>query len=146
MIQALVVTFLSINITIGYIVASVLFKQLASTKAGSIMEQLLSGLYLADVLILIAILGILFIKKQFGFKKHSSLLASLGLVLGNGFYVFPLMTKLKILGADATVLSMNFSGWHAVSQIIFMLTLGFVLFWWLVVYQRTYSASFDKGV
>lgn len=146
MIQTLVVTFLSINITIGYIVASVLFSQLASAKAGSIMEQLLSGLYLADVLILLAILGILFIKKQLGFKRHTWLLASLGLVLGNGFYVFPLMTQLKLLGADATVLSMSFSGWHAVSQIIFMLTLGLILFWWLFVYQRTYSASADKGV
>ena len=146
MIQTLVVTFLSINITIGYIVASVLFNQLASAKAGSIMEQLLSGLYLTDVLILLAILGILFIKNQFGFKRHAWLLASLGLILGNGFYVSPLMSQLKLLGTDATVLGMSFSGWHAVSQIIFMLTLVLILFWWLFVYQRTYSASVDKGV
>ncbi|MBD3612203.1 MAG: DUF4149 domain-containing protein [Hydrogenovibrio crunogenus] len=143
MIQALIVTFLSINITVGYVVASVLFSHLDAAVAGKIMGHLFSGLYLVDALILLTVLLVLFLRKQGGFNKQGWLLASLILISGNALYVSPLMTQLKSAGVSAQVLGMSFSGWHAVSQIIFMLALGFVIIWWLFVYPKTYSASTD---
>lgn len=143
MIQALIAIFLSINITVGYVVASVLFSHLESVVAGKIMGRLFSGLYVVDILILLAVLLVLFIRKQREFNKQGWLLASLILISGNALYVSPVMTQLKLAGVNAQVLGMSFSGWHAVSQIIFMLALGFVIIWWLFVYPKTYSASAD---
>ncbi|RUM90642.1 MAG: hypothetical protein DSZ27_08100 [Thiomicrospira sp.] len=143
MINALIVAFLSINITIGYVVASVLFSHLESAVAGKIMGHFFSGLYIIDVLILLAVILILFLRKQRGFYKQGWLWVSLLLILLNALYLSPIMAQLKLAGADAQALGMSFSGWHAASQIIFMLALGFVIIWWLFVYSKTYSASTD---
>jgi len=146
MVQALIITFLSINITVGYVVASVLFRYLEAGVAGKIMGHLFSGLYLVDILILLTVLLICFLRKRHGFQKQGLLLASLALIIGNAFYVSPIMVQLKLAGGTVQVFGMSFSGWHAVSQIIFMLALGFVLIWWLFVYSKTYSTSIDKGI
>lgn len=143
MIQGLVVVFLSINITIGYVVAGVLFSHLEAETAGSIMGRLLSRLYLVDMFILVSVIAILFFRAAFNLKKLGWLLAALGLVITNGFYLSPLMKQLKSAGVDAQALGIGFSGWHAVSQIIFMLTLALLIIWWFFDYRKTYPTSVD---
>ena len=100
MVQALIITFLSINITIGYVVASVLFRYLEAGVAGKIMGHLFSGLYWVDILILLTVLLICFLRKRHGFQKQALLLASLTLIIGNAFYVSPIMVQLKLAAGN----------------------------------------------
>ncbi|MDX1796225.1 MAG: DUF4149 domain-containing protein [Hydrogenovibrio sp.] len=117
---------LTVNVTIGYVVAPVLFDQLASKLAGQVMSVLLSGLYQFDLVAILLMLMVLFSNKRCQLKRETLLVFSALLVGLNAWVISPKMEWLKSQAESATLNGLGFGQWHGISQGVFLL--GLVLF------------------
>lgn len=127
--QQLAAVWLTLNLSIGYGVAPVLFSQLDSEVAGEIMAVLLSTTYWFDIVILLLMLWMC---RQAGkwAKRDRWLWGALMAVVVNLALISPLMAELKQLpDMDAIILGLNFAAWHGISQLVFLCAWLSVLIW-----------------
>jgi hypothetical protein len=128
---ALLMILLTANITIGYVVAPVLFGRLSSETAGELMGIFLTGLYGFDLLLLLGLLGLLVLQKRFRPKRELLLGVAALSVAVNLWGISPLMMELKAMGLARSpqLYGMTFAQWHGVSQVLFMLVLVLLVVW-----------------
>ena len=135
LLQSLAAAFLTLNLTIGYGVAPVLFSHLSAQVAGTIMAVLLSATYWVDGVVLLIMLVL--IRKGFCLKRESLLMISLGAVGLNLAWISPIMAEIKQLTVDAPmVMGMGFAAWHGISQMLFLIAWVSVLAWMSLSYMR----------
>jgi len=127
--QQLAAAWLTLNWVIGYGVAPVLFSHLDAEVAGEIMAVLLSTTYWLDGAILGLMGGMICLSGKWTRREGWLLLAFVAVVL-NLAWLSPLMAELKQLPlADAKLLSLGFSAWHGVSQLVFLVAWVAILLW-----------------
>ncbi|KUJ74975.1 hypothetical protein AVO42_06305 [Thiomicrospira sp. XS5] len=128
---ALLMVLLTANVTIGYVVAPVLFGRLSSEMAGELMGVFLTGLYGFDLIFMSVLLLMLIVQKRFRAKREALLVVSSLLVAANLWGISPLMTELKSMGLATSpeLFGMTFAQWHGISQALFMLMLGLLVVW-----------------
>lgn len=122
------IVILTANITIGYVVAPVLFSQLTSEQAGNIMSVLLNQLYWVDMLVGLSVLVFLMVKKQCAIKREIWLSGFVAFTALNSFWVSPVMENLKVI-KEPVKNAMTFAQWHGISQIIFLVAWIMILTW-----------------
>ncbi|MBN2607262.1 MAG: DUF4149 domain-containing protein [Thiotrichales bacterium] len=127
---------LTTNVTIGYIVAPVLFKVLDKMQAGQVMSILLNGLYFFDLAIILLMIFGLMLTQKCHIKRESWLIASAILVGMNQWFISPKMEWLKLHDMKGQVMQLSFMEWHGVSQVVFLLTLLSFAFWSYKLYRR----------
>ncbi len=131
MYMALLMVLLTANVTIGYVVAPVLFGRLSSEQAGELMGVFLTGLYGVDLILMSALLLLLVLQKRFRARRDVLLIVAVFLVAANLWGISPLMMTLKSmdLATSPELFGMTFAQWHGISQVLFMLTLGLLVVW-----------------
>lgn len=144
-IQQLAAVWLTLNLTIGYGVAPVLFSQLDSEVAGEIMAVLLSATYWLDIIILLLML---WISRQAAkwVKRDRWLWGALTAIVINLAWISPLMAQLKQLPEmDAIILGLNFAAWHGVLQLVFLCAWLSVLIWSLLTSRAASKAVMNNS-
>lgn len=134
--MALVLIVLVSNVVIGYIVAPVLFAQLDSVVAGNIMGIFFEGLYSASLLLLTTAMLLMLIKKNCDIRKEWLLWGTLVAIATNHFWISPYMQAIKEAGMDSLQMGMSFAQWHGLSQVVFMLSIVFMLVWLVLRWQN----------
>ncbi|MPQ77173.1 DUF4149 domain-containing protein [Hydrogenovibrio sp. JE_KL2] len=127
---------LTTNVTIGYIVAPVLFKVLDKMQAGQVMSILLNGLYFFDLAIILLMIFGLMLTQKCHIKRESWLIASAILVGMNQWFISPKMEWLKLHDMKGQVMQLSFMEWHGVSQVVFLLMLLSFAFWSYKLFRR----------
>lgn len=134
-----IIACLGIMISVGYIVAPMLFLHLDKKSAGNIAGELF---HIVSYISLISII-ILFISScfRYGVKKFSGSVSAYFLYLGifailiNEFLITPVIVALKTNQNHYLIplLGNNFMLWHGVSEIIYLITVltftVFTFFW-----------------
>lgn len=144
-VQQLAAVWLTLNLTIGYGVAPVLFSQLDSEVAGEIMAVLLSVVYWLDIIILLLML---WISRQAGkwVKRDRLLWIALTAVVINLAWISPVMVQLKQLPEmDSIILGLNFAAWHGLSQLVFLCAWLSVLIWSLLTSRAASKAVMNNS-
>ncbi|MBD3821549.1 MAG: DUF4149 domain-containing protein [Thiotrichales bacterium] len=127
---------LTTNVTIGYIVAPVLFKVLDKMQAGQVMSILLNGLYFFDLAIILLMIFGLMLSQKCHIKRESWLIVSAILVGMNQWFISPKMEWLKLHDMKGQVMQLSFMEWHGVSQVVFLLMLLSFAFWSYKLFRR----------
>ncbi|MGC9386877.1 MAG: DUF4149 domain-containing protein [Hydrogenovibrio sp.] len=123
---------LTANITLGYIVAPVLFNGLSSEQAGQLMGVFLTGLYGFDLVWLSLMLLVLALQRRFYWAREAILVSAILWVALNLWGVSPLMSALKSLDvATSRIYGLTFAQWHGISQMLFLLMLLCCIVWGL---------------
>ncbi|WP_024851601.1 DUF4149 domain-containing protein [Hydrogenovibrio kuenenii] len=120
---------LTVNITIGYVVAPVLFSLLDKVQAGQVMSVLLNGLYFFDLAIILFILFGLMLTQACRMKREMWLVITAIMVAVNQWFISPKMEWLKIHDMTGHVMQLSFAQWHGISQLVFLLTLVCFALW-----------------
>ncbi|MBR6026549.1 MAG: DUF4149 domain-containing protein [Neisseriaceae bacterium] len=123
-----IVAWLGIMISVGYVVAPVLFSHLDKETAGNIAGELFhivsyTSLIAAVILFIISCM-------RYGVKKFSGSVSAYCLYVGiftiliNEFLITPVIVALKTGQTHklALLLGDNFMLWHGISQIIYLIT------------------------
>lgn len=127
---------LTVNITIGYVVAPVLFKVLDKVVAGQVMSILLNGLYFFDLAVILVMIFALMLSQKCHIKRESWLIVAAILVAVNQWFISPKMEWLKLQDMKDQIMQLSFMEWHGVSQVVFLLTLLSFAFWSYKLYRR----------
>lgn len=129
---------LTANVTIGYVVAPVLFKLLDKMQAGQVMSVLLDGLYFFDLAIILFILSGLMLTQACRMKREIWLVITAIMVGVNQWFISPKMEWLKMHDMTGHVMQLSFGQWHGISQLFFLLSLvSFAL--WIYAYSKQVS-------
>lgn len=130
---AIYAAWLGLHVTVGYVVAPVLFMHLPKMQAGNLAGELfhiVSYISLANGLLLI-ILGMATRQAFLKTARFVFIIISMLLVVVSEFLLTPVIVALKTGTMDALLLNLvnntNFGFWHGISQLVYMATAAVVL-------------------
>ncbi|MCF6253818.1 MAG: DUF4149 domain-containing protein [Thiomicrorhabdus sp.] len=124
-------------VTVGYLVAPVLFAELPSKLAGEVAGKLFEFSSLIVLVVLIMLLGV-YIGLEQSIRSIKSLVVAAVLVSLLRFWIAPWMAEIKAaypLGVTRASPDWGtFSSLHGVYQLVFLMVIALLLFWSI---QRT---------
>lgn len=129
---------LTANVTIGYVVAPVLFNVLDKMQAGQVMSVLLTGLYFFDLSIVLFILFGLMLTQACHVKRELWLVVTAVLVGINQWFISPRMEWLKVHDMKGEVMNLTFMQWHGISQVDFLLSLVCFAIWFYLYSKQVF--------
>lgn len=133
--KSLGLIFAILLVTVGYLVAPVVFQNLEQVSAGELVGELLT---LSNWLVLTGLTGIL-VARLLGLKAliHNwMLLLSISIVVFNQYWLSPLMKSIKLDYPHGLTKSSEawseFAMWHGVYQLLFLALILLLLTWSVV--------------
>ncbi|GKT11255.1 MAG: hypothetical protein ISEC1_P0218 [Thiomicrorhabdus sp.] len=126
-------------IAVGYMVAPVLFSELAQKQAGQIMAVLFNKLSLLALILLMVVIAVtVYFERQLNTIK--SLVLSLGLLVSLKFWISPWMAEIKASypeGLNYGAADWNlFASLHGVYQLLYLIIVLLLFYWCIKVMLR----------